>query len=186
VLRDPLSHLVVGSWLAFEIYLLIAKRIREKGAQVADQRSLPLIWVAIAAGVAAGWGIATLVPPTIPLPMQRTGLCLIAVGTVLRWRAVRTLGRFFTVRVALQEGQRLVREGLYRKIRHPAYSGLSLAVAGLGLTFGNWLSAALLILPFLAALLYRIRVEEEALVARFGDEYREYQRKTKRLIPGIF
>lgn len=183
---DLLSRLVLGSWIVFELFLLLRRKIRGKAARTSDRHSLFLIWAAILAGVTAGRVVAHFIHPSFPLYVERAGLFLVATGMLVRWHAVRTLGRFFTVNVALQEGHRLVREGPYRKVRHPAYAGLCLAVAGLGLTLGNVLSTVLLFLPFFVALLHRIRVEEDALLARLGDDYREYRKETKLLIPGIF
>jgi len=107
-------------------------------------------------------------------------------GTAVRWAAIFTLKSYFTVNVSILEGQRIVRHGVYRVIRHPSYTGLLLRYLGFGLAFANWLSAALIFLPLCAATLYRIRVEEVALRERFGEEYLSYARATKRLIPGVY
>jgi protein-S-isoprenylcysteine O-methyltransferase Ste14 len=71
-------------------------------------------------------------------------------------------------------------------LRHPSYAGLLLAFLGFGLATADWVSLAAVWLPVLAAVLYRIRVEERLLVESFGDEYRDYARATKRLVPGLF
>ena len=118
--------------------------------------------------------------------VEAAGILLLVAGTTLRWAAVFTLGSYFTVNVTILEGQRVVRRGLYRFVRHPAYAGLLLRYLGFGLAFANWLSAALIFLPLLGATLYRIRVEEAALRERFGEEYLSYARATKRLIPGVY
>jgi protein-S-isoprenylcysteine O-methyltransferase Ste14 len=52
--------------------------------------------------------------------------------------------------------------------------------------FHSWLSAGLVAVIMLAAYGWRIRVEEQMLAARFGDEYRSYVARTARLIPGIY
>ena len=57
---------------------------------------------------------------------------------------------------------------------------------GLGLCFASWLSISLSVLPYIVAALYRMHVEEQALVDAFGDEYVVYANETKRLIPGIY
>ena len=83
-------------------------------------------------------------------------------------------------------GQRVVRRGLYGVVRHPSYTGLLLRYLGFGLALANWLSAALVFLPLLCATVYRIRVEEKALLEHFGEEYAAYAGATKRLVPGIY
>lgn len=114
-----------------------------------------------------------------------TGLALIVLGVGLRSYALRVLGRFFSRDVAIQAGQRVVREGPYRWIRHPAYSGSLLSTLGIGLALTNWASLAALMVCSLAGYGYRIYVEECALSAALGEPYRAYARTTKRLVPGI-
>ena len=80
----------------------------------------------------------------------------------------------------------LIEKGLYKFIRHPAYTGSLLTFLGFGLTFSNWLSALVLFVPLTGVFLYRIHVEEQALTEFFGDAYLQYRRRTKRLFPGIY
>jgi protein-S-isoprenylcysteine O-methyltransferase len=103
----------------------------------------------------------------------------------VRWHAVLTLGRFFSVVVAVQPGHRVVQDGLYRHIRTPLL-GVLLALLGAGLGLNNALSLAVLLLPVSLALAYRMRVEEQALSEALGEEYRSYCRRTRRLSPGLY
>jgi protein-S-isoprenylcysteine O-methyltransferase len=118
--------------------------------------------------------------------MGATGLALMLAGIILRSSAIATLGDYFTGKVRILSEHRLVRSGVYRYARHPAYSGALVAYLGLGLSFANWISFVLIFFPVLLAALRRIRVEEEALRQAFGKEYVEYSEKTKRLLPGIY
>jgi len=63
---------------------------------------------------------------------------------------------------------------------------LLLAVLGIGVAFDNWLSLLAILIPVAAALLYRIWVEESALVEILGREYDDYRKVTKRLVPGVY
>jgi protein-S-isoprenylcysteine O-methyltransferase Ste14 len=54
------------------------------------------------------------------------------------------------------------------------------------MALGNWLSLLVLIVPIFAAFLYRIQVEEMALTEALGEPYRNYMKKTKRLIPLVY
>src|SRR5580704_14582736 len=74
----------------------------------------------------------------------------------------------------------------YRYIRHPSYSGGLITLAGLGLALGNWAGLLTLLACTGAGYGYRIFVEEAALVAALGEPYREYMRRTRRLIPFVF
>ena len=114
------------------------------------------------------------------------GLALLLGGIIIRWSAVLTLGKYFTGKVLIKNDHRLIRSGLYKYLGHPAYTGALVAHLGLGLSFSNWFSIVLSSAPFVVAALYRIHVEERALGEAFGDEYLNYSRSTKRLIPKIF
>jgi protein-S-isoprenylcysteine O-methyltransferase Ste14 len=80
----------------------------------------------------------------------------------------------------------LINRGPYRLVRHPSYAGLLLALVGVGIANGSALSVLVCILAPLPAVVWRIRVEEAALTSAFGDSYRDYSRRTHRLIPGIW
>ena len=118
--------------------------------------------------------------------IQLAGLTMLVAGIAIRWSAIRTLGNFFTSIVTIKNDHRLIRNGLYKHLRHPAYTGALLAHLGLGLSFANWFSIGFSSIPFFVAAFYRMRVEDEALRATFGEEYRDYSASTKRLIPLIY
>jgi protein-S-isoprenylcysteine O-methyltransferase Ste14 len=114
------------------------------------------------------------------------GCLFIAFGVTIRLIAVTTLKLEFTTTVSIIEGHKIVKTGIYRKIRHPAYLGYLASLLGIGLVLGNWVGlTALFVLP-LAGILYRIHVEESVLLAYFGSAYQEYSNRTKRLLPGIW
>jgi protein-S-isoprenylcysteine O-methyltransferase Ste14 len=114
------------------------------------------------------------------------GLTLLMAGIIIRWTAIRTLGKYFTSTVLIKNDHRLIRTGLYRHLRHPAYAGALLAHLGLGLSFSNWFSLGFSSIPYLVAALYRMRVEERALKEAFGAEYLDYSKTVKRLIPRLY
>jgi len=115
-----------------------------------------------------------------------TGLLLLVSGITIRWSAVWTLGKYFTGTVLIKDDHQLVRTGLYKYLRHPAYSGALLAHLGLGLSFCSWFSLLFSSLPYFVAAFYRMQVEERALAEEFGSEYLEYAKTTKRLIPSVY
>jgi protein-S-isoprenylcysteine O-methyltransferase Ste14 len=176
-------------WPVSEILLGLFKRAKGTSAVVKDRGSLAVLWGAIGLGFYAGFRarFGSVGSMGVPLAVfESVGLVFLLSGLVLRWSAVITLGRLFTANVAVHEGQRVVRTGVYRHVRHPAYSGLLLAFAGVGVGFGNWLSLVFILVPIAAALAYRIRVEEAALLEALGSEYADYCKVTKRLIPGVY
>jgi protein-S-isoprenylcysteine O-methyltransferase len=177
------------AWALSEVALVAVSRRTRCEALPCDRGSRILLWCVIGAGVAAGSAFQAVSRARIRMPEAwwlGASLLLVLGGFVIRWTAILTLGRFFSTSVAIQPGHRLVRTGLYHRVRHPSYSGLLLIVLGMGLSFGNWISLAAVAIPFLAALLYRIRVEESSLEQALGQDYADYCRSTKRLLPGLF
>jgi len=114
------------------------------------------------------------------------GLIFILTGLLLRWIAIFQLRKYFTVNVSIREDHQLIQKGLYRYLRHPAYSGSLLSFLGLALVFNNWLTFLIIFFPILCAFLYRISVEEVELRKSFGENYLAYARRTKKLIPRVY
>ncbi len=102
----------------------------------------------------------------------------VALGTVLLVREGRPEGQW-------ENTTRLVASGIYGSIRHPLY--LSIALFGLGVFLKNVTArTALLALVVTAAVVVTALIEEREMTARFGKEYRDYMKRSKRFIPGIF
>ena len=178
VVLFPISEIALAGW----------KRAKTRSA-TKDRGSMGLLWLVIGASIFAAAVLQRLPATTMRAPavlVQLIALGLLLVGLVVRWIAILTLGRFFTVKVAIQPDHSLVDTGLYRYVRHPSYSGLILAFLGLGIFFDNWLSLAVLMVPIVLALLWRITIEERALRDALGLPYVEYSARTKRLVPGLF
>ena len=110
----------------------------------------------------------------------------IVAGLALRWYSIIYLGRFFTVNVAIATDHRLIDTGPYRFIRHPSYTGALMAFGGVGLCLCNWASLAVMFVPTLLVFMRRMHVEEVALIQGLGNTYRDYMRRTKRLIPAVY
>lgn len=175
-------------FLLSEIGVSVLRRSGAKSKR-RDAGSLALLWVTITAAMMGGVGIAYLFPQfgfVLPHLVGQILGTLFALGLILRWWAILSLGKFFTVDVAIAADHQLIVRGPYHLVRHPSYTGMMLAFVALAVTFQNWVSLACILIPISLALTYRIYVEEIALEATFGDAYQSYARTTKRLIPGLF
>jgi protein-S-isoprenylcysteine O-methyltransferase len=172
-----------------ELLLTVTRRSRGTGGFRQDRSTLRVIWVVILASIAAGIYVA-IHWRAAALPYRDffifIGLVLFVMGLVVRWWAIIVLGRFFTVDVTIAKDHQLVESGPYRLVRHPSYTGVLLAFLGLGLSFANWATFLVLVIPIFAAFLYRMNVEEQALSAALGEPYAAYMRRTKRLVPGVY
>jgi protein-S-isoprenylcysteine O-methyltransferase len=142
-------------------------------------------WIAIGTGFALAHADVARFPGS-RWAVYGAGFGLLLAGIAFRQWAIRVLGRHFRRRVTIQPGHEVVRRGPYRVLRHPAYAGSLLAVVGIGVVFGSWLTLAVCVVPIAAGLVRRIRIEEAALEVALGDPYREYEHSTSRLLPGIW
>jgi protein-S-isoprenylcysteine O-methyltransferase len=188
VMLSIVLWIVVFLFPVSEMTLAVLKRADSKSAHGEDHGSMRLLWLAIAAGVALAVASQWVVVARLPFPsglVRLLALALLLGGLAIRWASIVTLGRLFTVDVAIQQGHALVQRGLYRFVRHPSYSGMLLAFLGLGLTFANWLSLFALMVPVTLAVMNRIAKEERALLAALGPSYEAYCARTKRLFPGL-
>jgi len=120
------------------------------------------------------------------------GLFMLLIGLYLRTRARFELKKkagfgSLTATGGLQivEHHQLVKDGLYKHIRHPIYLGETLRNLGFVAVFSS-IYGVLFIVASTVFLFFRIKIEEKMLIEAFGEEYKEYQRKTKKLIPYIY
>jgi protein-S-isoprenylcysteine O-methyltransferase Ste14 len=114
------------------------------------------------------------------------GMVLFVAGAALRWWAFWALGQYFTFTVNVSTDQQVVSGGPYRVLRHPGYAGGLLVMIGIGVLYSNWVGLAGFVLPALAIILWRIQIEEAALLSTAGDPYRSYAAHHKRLVPLIW
>jgi protein-S-isoprenylcysteine O-methyltransferase Ste14 len=176
-------------WTASEVCLVIVTRTRKSGGTLHDRGSLFILWGTIVGSIfAAEWLHDNVPAPMFPgaLWPRYAAIFLMIAGLLIRWTAILSLGKAFSVNVAIRTTQTLCQSGPYRLVRHPSYSGMLICFLAIGLAQRNWIGAAVVIVPTTAAVLYRIHVEEAALIEGFGSQYQSYRRTTKRLIPGIY
>ena len=114
------------------------------------------------------------------------GLSLFVLGLAIAPWAIRTLGRNYSTQVLIYQGHQLVERGPYRFIRHPAYTSGFLLAAGWGLMAQSWAAVVITATALAIGTGYRIRVEEKLLVSEFGEQYKSYSRRVKRLIPFVY
>lgn len=113
------------------------------------------------------------------------GIFLMVIGILVRQWAIIILGRSFTLAISVQKNQKVVDYGPYRFIRHPSYLGMFLTVIGIGVALRSWGGILVILVLFGLAIGYRIHIEEKFLVSELGDDYIQYMKRTKRLIPFV-
>jgi protein-S-isoprenylcysteine O-methyltransferase Ste14 len=177
-------------WVGAEVYLVLRDNVHEKGKTTIDQRTRNYNFISLIIAISSAAIISWI--PVFQFSRRGTsvvfwiGIIIICLGLFLRYWSINVLGRYFRTTVELEENQKIIQKGPYKLIRHPSYSGIILFCLGYGLAVQNWLSLVIAVSLPTVALLYRIKIEEEALVKGMGTEYEAYQKKTKKLIPGIW
>jgi len=125
----------------------------------------------------------------LPLPggdaLRYAGAAFYVAGGLLMIWAPAYLGSQYSIHVTVQRDHRLVTTGPYSVMRHPRYTGCILWGLGIPLAFASGPAmpvAAIYVWLFF----WRIRVEERLLDEHFGEEWRVYAGRTKRLLPFIY
>src|SRR5215208_1044141 len=141
------------AYLVSEMLLTITRRSRGAGMRQ-DRSTLRVLWMVILGSVVGGIYVARHVTAAaLPHPewCRLIALVLFAAGIALRWWAIVTLGRFFTVDVQIAHDHELVERGPFRVVRHPSYTGVLLAFVGFALSLANWAALLVILLPISAA-----------------------------------
>ena len=118
--------------------------------------------------------------------MQALGLGLVALGLLLRAWTRSAIRGAYSGHIQVTHDQSLVTGGPYALIRHPGYLGLLLLMLGIAVGYSGLIALIAVPALVLPGMAYRMHVEERLLRETFGEQYRDYSRRTKRLIPFIW
>lgn len=110
------------------------------------------------------------------------GAAISVVGTFVFIAAVLTMRDSWRAGVSKTDKTELVTKGIYQISRNPAFLGFDLLYIGTLLMFFNWILCILTVFAFIMYHLQIVNVEEEFLLATFGNEYLQYKQKVCRYI----
>lgn len=116
------------------------------------------------------------------IPVRIIGAAMSIVGTTVFITAVLTMRDSWRAGVSKTDKTELVTSGIYQISRNPAFLGFDLLYIGILLMFFNWVLCAVSVFAILMYHLQIVNVEEEFLLAAFGDEYLQYKKKVCRYI----
>ena len=139
---------------------------------------LPLLWVFSPLFAIAEYPLNSVI--------FAAGVLVAASGLWLFRQSHIELGKNWSISLDLREGHQLVTSGLYRHLRHPMYTSIFLCALGQALVVPNWIVGPANLVAFFVLFAVRVQPEERMMAEKFGDQYRSYLAKTKRLIPGIW
>jgi protein-S-isoprenylcysteine O-methyltransferase Ste14 len=191
----PSLGFLISGYVIVASFLVIERMLRRTSSAKALQRGNYDKGSTMLIGAAFGLGLI------LPLVLDILGigiffsinliegalaLTVMLIGMGLRVWAARTLGKYYTRTLLTTEEQKVISVGPYARIRHPGYLGDILLWSGFGVLSSNLVIAILFPIMFVAAYLYRIRVEEKMLAASLGEQYARYRKRTFRLVPFVY
>jgi protein-S-isoprenylcysteine O-methyltransferase Ste14 len=192
---QPLAFTSPYAWVFWAVFLLVyvpefrlIARARPVPGQTSDRSMIFIMllgWIGFPVAFAvAAWSNFVLVRHQKMWFWLGIGFLLL--GSALRRHCFKMLGSYFTANVKVADDQTVIKEGAYRWVRHPSYTGGMLMYLGTGLALTNWLSVLVIVILGGLGYTYRVQVEERALASALGQSYREYMQRTKRFVPFIF
>jgi protein-S-isoprenylcysteine O-methyltransferase Ste14 len=187
----PYWTIISVSWAVFWIYWSFAtprrlptKRKAARAFTVLNTGLLYLGFLLVLLGRSVPGSLGLLVVPQALL-IDVMGTVFAIAGVAFAIWSRQLLRNNWSGVVAITEGQQFIRSGSYTIVRHPIYAGMLLALLGTTLvasTVGSLLGFVLAII----SLWQKACVEEQFLMAEFGDQYANYQYEVKFLIPFIY
>ena len=182
-MSDTLFLIIIGAIVVqrlIESYLPNSKKL--KGVKLAK-------WTGIAFSVTypllifGSVGEYFLIPRKINLWISGIGVGIVAVRIWLKWWAMFTLGEYWSVQIEVRESHKLVKEGPYRYLRHPAYLSNLMEYLGVSLIANAYYTLIGVLVIYLPLNLIRLYLEEKELIRKFGEEYEDYRKKVPALLP---
>jgi protein-S-isoprenylcysteine O-methyltransferase Ste14 len=157
-----------------------AKRVRVVAGARSTAERIGLAAGTLGLGVAPAIYVATGFPWAVVL-----GTIVYAAALWLFHRSHKDLGRNWSITLEIRDQHRLVSNGIYGLIRHPMYSSFWLMALGQALLLPNWVAGLAGLVGFGVLYFLRVGHEERMMLETFGDEYRAYMARTKRIIPHL-
>ena len=112
------------------------------------------------------------------------GLIINFLGFIICITGRKYLSKNWSGKVTLQEKHTLIKNGPYKIIRHPIYSGVLIMMLGSGIIAGNLFGFIWVFFCFFG-LFRKSKQEEKLLEQEFGEAYAQYKKETKMLVPFI-
>jgi protein-S-isoprenylcysteine O-methyltransferase Ste14 len=184
-------QIIAGLWIVFFAIIYIPAFMKGAPAERRSSRYIQqsiifaiivVILVVVLAGYEPGALIVRVIPDSPPAGITAIVLTITGLGFSVwaRWH----LGRYWSSMVMVKVGHRLIRTGPYRIVRNPRYAGMLIAFVGAAIAIGELFAFIALVIGF-ASVWVKIKTEEEILTEKFGEEYLQYKRDVKALIPFV-
>lgn len=119
-------------------------------------------------------------------PQAWLGVVVLATALVLFRVTHKQLGRNWSISLELREKHTLVTDGLYAYVRHPMYSSFFLFAVAQALLLQNWIAGPVGLVGIAILFFLRVPREEQVMIETFGQAYRDYMRRTARIVPWVY
>jgi protein-S-isoprenylcysteine O-methyltransferase len=179
------EKVVVAFWLVFVVYWMVsARKFKERSNQKRTLWDWSGVAIAAVIGVLSRSRYLQYRLTRQDAVTEGVAFILCAAGIAFAIWGRRLLGANWSTSPSVREGHQLITSGPYGWVRHPIYTGVLIALLGTALvsTILWWIVFAASCLIFL----YRVHAEEKLMVTQFPEQYPEYKKRTKALIPLIW
>jgi protein-S-isoprenylcysteine O-methyltransferase Ste14 len=172
----------------FEFFVGVKQKQNSKSVETGDKKS---IWV-LMASISMGYWLSFLIGATKIGRIYQwdtffaIGSILVIFGLIIRISSILTLKKQFTYTITKIENHQIIEKGLYKYLRHPSYLGQIIIFTSVAAMLSNWISILLMLVAVSIGYIYRIKVEEKFMLQQMGQNYSDYQKRTKKLIPFIY
>jgi protein-S-isoprenylcysteine O-methyltransferase Ste14 len=122
---------------------------------------------------------------SLPFWRLSVSVLFLVLAGILSWSGTRFLGRQWRVDAGLNADHELVMTGPYRVVRHPIYASMLCLLCGTAFMIAPLLLFLIALLIFICGTEIRVRVEDNLLASRFGEQFRSYQRSVPAYIPFV-
>lgn len=171
----------------FLIWLFTSSRlVRKRGEKRSDRGSIWIVILGFCSSIYVSYYLREISDLVLPNIFFYIGITMIIVGVIIRDLSVITLKKYFTLSVQVSKNQHLIKTGLYKYIRNPAYTGSIISLLGIAFAFRNVFSPIVVLIICIICYGYRINIEEKTLKNKFKDEFDDYCKRTYKLFPFIW
>lgn len=171
-------------------FIIVIQRILEtfsrrtrKIGEIRQRWTFSLLFVAHAIVIVGSIVEYLLLKRDISLIVMSFGITLYLCGLIGRNWSIRTLGEYWSIHLEIRRDHKLIRNGPYKYVRHPAYLCIILEVCGIPLIVNSYFTFLFAVAVYIPLILLRIYYEEKEHLKIFGPEYLEYKRQVGALFP---
>jgi protein-S-isoprenylcysteine O-methyltransferase Ste14 len=183
MIASPPLWILTALWVGWLLPFVVRRRGGGQKPAVTVRRAR---WGMLLQGLA--FGIGAFRPPSQPSPSAvriaiATALGLVAITIGIS--ATSVLGKQWRLDAALNPDHRLIQSGPYAIVRHPIYASMLLMLAATAFIVSNWIAFCVALVFYFIGTEIRIRIEENLLIAHFGNRYENYRQRVFAYLPGL-